>query len=405
MTESDESSKQVVLSSTEETEEDESNLVDGVLILWRNRWLIGGVFFVAVLTTLIVTIRMPKVFMSTTTLLIPREGASGGILSGLGASGLLQQLPEMSLPSLTPNRDTLTSILKSRRVAQAVAERFRLQERYKARYLEDVIGGLQRTTRITVSKEGVISIAVEDHDPQMAAQIANFYVEQLDQLVSQFGTGTSGRRRALLSEQLARRKRELDQKEEELRRFQERNRAIVLQDQTRSVIEAAARLKGEIMAAEVQVQVMRTFATEANPDIVTLRRKIEEMKRQLAQVEYGDRVSRPQGQSPDRSELSVPFAKVPELGLELARLTRDMKTQEILVMLLSQQLEQAKMSDEARDFPTVQVLDRAVPAVRHSRPNLRYNLKVSGALSLVVGGLLAFFIEYLKKSSSWWRRT
>ena len=402
MTESDESSKQVVLSSTEE---DESNLVDGVLILWRNRWLIGGVFFVAVLTTLIVTIRMPKVFMSTTTLLIPREGASGGILSGLGASGLLQQLPEMSLPSLTPNRDTLTSILKSRRVAQAVAERFRLQERYKARYLEDVIGGLQRKTRIAVSKEGVISIAVEDHDPQMAAQIANFYVEQLDQLVSQFGTGTSGRRRALLSEQLARRKRELDQKEEELRRFQERNRAIVLQDQTRSVIEAAARLKGEIMAAEVQVQVMRTFATEANPDIVTLRRKIEEMKRQLAQVEYGDRVSRPQGQSPDRSELSVPFAKVPELGLELARLTRDMKTQEILVMLLSQQLEQAKMSDEARDFPTVQVLDRAVPAVRHSRPNLRYNLKVSGALSLVVGGLLAFFIEFLKKSSSWWRRT
>ena len=103
--------------------------------------------------------------------------------------------------------------------------------------------------------------------------------------------------------------------------------------------------------------------------------------------------------------MSVPFAKVPELGLELARLTRDMKTQEILVMLLSQQLEQAKMSDEARDFPTVQVLDRAVPAVRHSRPNLRYNLKVSGALSLVVGGLLAFFIEYLKKSSSWWRRT
>ena len=403
MTESDESSKQVVLSSTEE--EDESNLLDGVLILWRNRWLIGGVFFVAVLTTLIVTIRMPKVFMSTTTLLIPREGASGGILSGLGASGLLQQVPEMSLPSLTPNRDTLTSILKSRRVAQAVAERFRLQERYKARYLEDVIGGLQRKTRIAVSKEGVISIAVEDHDPQMAAQIANFYVEQLDQLVSQFGTGTSGRRRALLSEQLARRKRELDQKEEELRRFQERNRAIVLQDQTRSVIEAAARLKGEIMAAEVQVQVMRTFATEANPDIVTLRRKIEEMKRQLAQVEYGDRVSRPQGQSPDRSELSVPFAKVPELGLELARLTRDMKTQEILVMLLSQQLEQAKMSDEARDFPTVQVLDRAVPAVRHSRPNLRYNLKVSGALSLVVGGLLAFFIEYLKKSSSWWRRT
>ena len=43
-------------------------------------------------------------------------------------------------------------------------------------------------------------------------------------------------------------------------RPEERNRAVVLQEQTRGAIEGAARLKGEIIAAEVQLQVTRNFA-------------------------------------------------------------------------------------------------------------------------------------------------
>src|SRR2546429_1537063 len=44
-----------------------------------------------------------------------------------------------------------------------------------------------------------------------------------------------------------------------------------------------SRLKGEIMAAEVQLQVMRNFATEANPEVVAVRQRIDGMKRYLAQ--------------------------------------------------------------------------------------------------------------------------
>ena len=49
-------------------------------------------------------------------------------------------------------------------------------------------------------------------------------------------------------------------------------------------------------------------------------------------------------------DFTVPFPKVPEVGLELARLTRDVKVQETLVSLLTQQLEQAKIA-EAKDMP------------------------------------------------------
>ena len=148
------------------------------------------------------------------------------------------------------------------------------------------------------------------------------------------------------------------------------------------------------MAADVQFQVMRNFATETNPEMVAIRRRIEEMRSQLARLQYGDPALMTPTPNHDQRDFTVPFPKVPEIGMELARLTRDVKVQETLVTLLTQQLEQARMV-EARDLPIVQVLDRAVPAERHSRPRLPLNLAVAGATSLIVGSLFAFLLEYV----------
>jgi capsule polysaccharide export protein KpsE/RkpR len=281
-------------------------------------------------------------------------------------------------------------------VAEAVVAQFGLRKRYKARYLEDAIRTLQGLTSVGISKEGVISIRVEDTDPEIAAGIANYHIELLDKLVSQYGSSEAGRQRAFLTEQLAHAKASLDESEDTLRRFQERNRAIVLQDQTRGAIDAAARLRGEIMASEVQLQVMRSFATDVNPEVLALRRRIDEMNRHLSQMQYGGNVFVQGLRGRDRNDFGVPFAKVPEVGLELARLTREVKVQETLVTLLVEQVEQARIA-EAKDMPIVQRLDRAVPAERHSRPRLGIHLGVAAIVSLILGVLGAFGREYARR--------
>src|SRR5439155_7890563 len=183
----------------------------------------------------------------------------------------------------------------------------------------DAIKRFQNLSMIALSREGVISVRVEDTDPAVAADMANFCLERLDRLVSQYSTGEAGKQRLFLVEQLAHAKVDLDTGEQALRSFQERNRAIVLQEQTRGAIDAAARLKGEIMASEVQLQVMRNFATDANPDLVALRRRIDEMKRQLAQMQYGDELAaaEPMAVRREPRDFAVPFARVPGIGLEL----------------------------------------------------------------------------------------
>jgi uncharacterized protein involved in exopolysaccharide biosynthesis len=364
--------------------------------MWRHRWMIGGLWAVVALVTCVLTLLMPRIYESTASIIAPKEIVANPLLGTLvAATGALQQAPGSSTPSLTPNRDLLVSVLKSRTVAEATVQRFKLQARYRSRYLEDAIEELRRTSTVSISKEGVISVRAEDPDPRMAAEIANFHVEMLDRLVAQFGIGEAGRQRVFLTEQMARARVGLETSEQLLKNFQEQNRAIVLQDQTRGAIEAAARLKGEIIAAQVQLQVMQNFATEANPEMVALRRRIDAMNRQLGQMQYGDVSTRTVDANRDRKDFAVPFSRVPEVGLELARLTRDVKIQETLVTLLTQQIEQARIA-EAKDTPVVQMLDRAVPAERHAKPRMLLNLLLASVSSLVAGVLLAGFIEYVR---------
>jgi tyrosine-protein kinase Etk/Wzc len=377
----------------------ESDFIDHAVVIWRYRWMIAGFCGVALATTLVISVSTAKIYESTATLLAPGEGTGSGLLGGLVAPGVLAQVPGLSIPSLTPNRDMLMSILKSRTVAKALVERFGLLQRYRARYPGDAIAALEGLTRISSSREGVIVVTVGDTDSQVAAQMANFYIEELDRLVARYSTGEAGRQRAFFTEQLARTRVDLETAEENLRRFQERHRAIALQDQTRGAIEAAARLKGEMMATEVQLQVMRTFATEANSEVVALKHRVDEMRRQLARMQYGDRLSAAPASSPDgdRRDFTVPFPKVPEIGVELVRLTRDVKVQETLVTLLTQHVEQARIA-AAKDLPVVHVLDRAVAADRHARPKLRLNLSIAGVTSLFTGIVVALLMEYVKNA-------
>jgi uncharacterized protein involved in exopolysaccharide biosynthesis len=378
--------------------EGEINVAEYIAVMWRHRTLILGTCVLVILVTAIFTLISPKIFESTASLLVPKENTGSGFLAGMQASAMLQQFSGLTGTSVTPNRDMLMSILKSRTMAQALIERFDLQQRFRKRYVDDTIRQLQSSVAISLSKEGVISIRVEDTDAQIAAQMANYYVEQLDRIVSQLDVGEAGQRRTFLTARLAHAKVDLDAAEQTLRRFQERNRAVALQEQTRGAIEAAARIKGEIVASEVQIQVMRNFATDANPEVVALKRRVDEMKRQLAQMQYGDGLPVNASAGPDRRDYGVSLPKVPEIALEFARLTRDVKIQETVVGLLTQQLEQAKIA-EANTLPVVRVLDRAAAAERPSRPRLSLNLAVAGVSSLFAGALLAFAIEYFKRLS------
>jgi tyrosine-protein kinase Etk/Wzc len=126
-----------------------------------------------------------------------------------------------------------------------------------------------------------------------------------------------------------------------------------------------------------------------NVFIVQLKKEIEELEKQYNYLQYGDSVA-----LADQKEFYIPFAEVPGVGLELAELKREVKVQETVWELLNQQYYHAKIQ-EARDTPTIQVLDEAVPPELRTRPKRKLLILISSFLALMLSIFWAFLIEYI----------
>jgi uncharacterized protein involved in exopolysaccharide biosynthesis len=385
-----------------EWEEGEVDLLEYWRVLVKRRYMILGLLLVSVCTTGIdCSLVKPKIFESTVAILGPKEsggGSAASLVTTLIGSGAAQALGGI-LSSGSTSRDTFVAILKSRTIRQDLAERFQLRQHYGVPNDATAAARLQGATTVLVSKEGVISVKVEDQDSELAAAIANAYATHLDRLFAKLGIADASRQRVFLADRLEKTEKALRQAEEAFRKYQESNKVIAVREQSKSAIEAAAGIKGQLAAAEVQLEVLRLSATETNPQVIQQKRQIDELKRQLAQTQYGRGIDLPaEGPNPGqtRREFHVPFAKVPELEMEFLRLTREVKVQEAVFATLTQSYEQAKIA-EARDTPVVQLLDKAIPGEQPSKPRTRLNMAIAGALSLSLGVLLALFLDYLDR--------
>ena len=160
-------------------EEDEINLLDYWEVIWRGKWLILVLVFVSVTATMLISLRLPKIYESTATVLPPEIEELGAPRLNLNMPGFAtQSLPDLF--SKGSSSDLIIAMLKSRRMAEDVIERFRLKDTYETEYTIDAIKRLRKSTDISTSRENVISIKAESRDPKLAANIANFYVSNLD---------------------------------------------------------------------------------------------------------------------------------------------------------------------------------------------------------------------------------
>ncbi len=272
-------------------QDDEVNLLDYWRVIWSRRWLICGLVMASSLTALVVSLLMPKIYESTATLLpsldSKESGGLGALLAASGAGGAAQSLG-ISLPGTpaTPT-DIFVAMLKSRIMAGDIIRRFNLMERYHTQTMQDARKELESNTKITVTKEKVIKITVEDTTPPLAAEIANFYVSNLDRLNRTLTISKASQNRAFIERRLADTQLNLVKAEEALKDFQAHNKTVAVEAQSKAMIEAAAMIQGQITAQEVQLQVMSTYLSPDNPELARVRSGIEELKKQLYLLESG----------------------------------------------------------------------------------------------------------------------
>jgi uncharacterized protein involved in exopolysaccharide biosynthesis len=293
---------------------------------------------IGTLLAVLVAFLWPPTYVARATLLPPTEEDTGFSVSNL-LRGIA--VPGIRIPTRSGPADVTVSILESRRIAEVLVRQFDLRRAYGVGSVDAAIAALQDRSRFDVDEMGMIVIAVEDRDPKRAADLANAFARELDRFNREVRMTKGRRMRLFVETRLDATRRDLAAAEARLRDYARRNRTVPLSAEQMSMVESGAQLFAQKAALEVQVGVARGFAAESSEEVRRLRQQLEQVNRQIGAL--------------------------PELGVQMARLVRDIRVHEQVYALLSAQHEEARIN-EARDLATVEVLDEAVPPERRAWP-------------------------------------
>jgi uncharacterized protein involved in exopolysaccharide biosynthesis len=339
----------------------ETPALDILLVLARDRRRIIAVTLIALLVGALIAFVMKPNFTAEAIILPPQTPQSSASLLA-GQLGALGALGGGGVSSLLKNpADMYIGILQSRTIADRIIAKFQLQPLWKLKKSEDTRKKLAKQATFEVAKNGLISISVEDHDPQRASDLANAFVDELYSMNSRLAITEASQRRLFFDQQLAEEKSALAAAEDDLRKTQEKTGLITVSGQAEMAIRTIAQTQAQISIRLVELQAMRAYATEENPGVYTLEREINALRQQLRKQQDDQKKMAP-------GDTQIPAGKVPEGSLEYARKLREVRYHTTLFELLSRQYEAARI-DEAKSAPIIQVVDRAVPPDRKSGPS------------------------------------
>jgi tyrosine-protein kinase Etk/Wzc len=344
--------------------DDEISLLDLLQVIADNLRLLVLGPLVAGLIALAISFAIPPTYTAITKFMPPQQQSTSeaALVKSLGA---LSGFAGSAVGVKSPN-DQFVGFLKSRSVADALIDRFKLMERYGRKFKQDTRTELESLTKITSGKDGLIAVEVDDNDPIVAAQLANAYVEELGNLLRRMTITEAQLRRAFFEKQVGLTKERLSEAEQVLKASGVNNSILKLNG---AAVGAVAQLQAQITIQEVKLANLRGYFSASAPEFKQALNELATLRSQLAKSE---------------SASAPPSADEADY---LGRY-REVRYQESLFELYARQFEVAKL-DESREGAVNQVVDAAQPPERKSRPK---KAQMAIVAALAAGFVLLLFV-------------
>ena len=371
--------------------------IERLRLLWNQRRFLSKAAGVGVLVGLLIAFAIPKEYRASVQLMPPDNQSNAGMLfaalaakgggGGGGGSGLGAIAGD--LLGIKNSGALFIGILRSRTVADRVVQRFDLRRIYRTKLEEDARADLADNTAFSEDrKSGIVTITVSDGDPKRVAAMAQAYVDELDRLVAELSTSAAHRERVFLEERLTEVKQELDRAAHDLSQFSSKTAAIDIKEQGRAMVEGAAVLQGQLIAAESELKGLETIYTGNNVRVRAVQARIAELQRQLDKLGGSSSAASTQPDATGDS-LYPSIRQLPLLGVTYFDLYRRNKILEVVYETLTQQYELSKV-EEAKEIPSVKVLDAAIVPERKSFPPRMLLVALCGVIALA-GAMLWIF--------------
>jgi uncharacterized protein involved in exopolysaccharide biosynthesis len=387
-------------------------------LLWAERRFLLRAGGSGIVLSVLVAFLLPVSYESRTRLMPPEQGSSGlamlaalatkgggessssassssGSGAGLGGGSLGRMATDFL--GLKTSGALLVDMLSGPTIQDTLIQQFDLRKIYRDRYWQEARKDLDKHTDIKEDrKSGVISIAVTDHDPHRAQEMAEAYVGALNNLLAKVSTSSAHRERMFLEQRLKRVKQSLDAASQEFSAYASKTGALDVPSQAKSMVESEAQLQGQLVAAESELEGLEQIYTDNNIRVRTVRARVGALKQQ---VENFSGNKDPSSQQSQIAGDLPSIRKLPLVGVRWANLYRETKIQEVVYEMLTQEFEFAKIQ-EAKEIPTINVLDAALLPEKIAFPPRAAVIVLGAFLSLLFASIFVIAVAMWKLSES-----
>ncbi len=374
-------SEQTSNTAIDAMEEDEISLLDLAIALGEEKKTLFAIPAITTSLAIVVSLLMTPIFTAKTVMMPPQQQQSGAA-SALASLGALAGLAGGAVGIKSPD-EMYIAFMQSETLQNEIIKKFDLQERYKAKTLVDTRNAMKGVVKIAADKKaGLISVEVNDKDPEFAAKLANAHIEELRNLMGRLAVTDAQQRRVFFEQAITKTQNELAEAEANFRAAKEKSGMQVTAVIAETSVRAGAEMRAQIAAKEVQLAAMGSFATPQNPDVQRLGGELAALRSQLKKLEMGS----------GSDEKTSPLQQL------AVKSYRDIKAREAMMGVLVAQYESARV-DEAKEGPLIQQVDVALPPERRSSPKRAIIVLVSAFAGLFLGLLVAFVRRAMRKAA------
>lgn len=296
---------------------------------------------------------LPPIYTARTVILPPQQQNSM-TASALGSLSALAGLGGSAVKNPT---DQYISFMLSTTVEDRIISQFKLMELYNEKYLSETRKKLEENVNITAGKkDGLITVEVDDKDPQRASAMANAFVDGLRFMTNRLAVTEAQQRRLFFEGKLKEAQQNLAQAQLSLQGTGYNPDA--LKTEPSATAESYARLRAEVTVSESKLQSLLHTMAPGAPEVIQARAALGTLQAEMLRMEKSN--------SPKSGEEADYISQL-----------REFKYQETLFELFSKQYEIARV-DESREGAFVQVVDEAAAPDRKSKP--KRGLIISGAM-------------------------
>ncbi len=351
-----------------------------IIVKWR-KFIYINVIVVTLFSVFLVLVVRPKYTAQTTfqPVLDFQEGQGG---ASMALSMMLGQ------GFLSPG-DMYIDILKSRIVQDTIIKKFNLMKKFHTDNLDKARLRFNDVVDFRSKATGMVVVDVTLDDPQLAADVANALVDRLDMVNREIIMTKGKEMRIFLENRLKEAEQELKQSQRNLEAFQQKHKVVDISQELDAAIEAYSQLKAQELSKEIQLQTLLKVLSPDHPQVRQIQIELNSLKLKLKQYES-------KGIGGFGAGINVPFDSLPGIIMKYANLKMDLEIKTQVYSYLVEQYEKARVM-EAKDTPTLQVVDRAVAPQLKSWPKRKVFVIGAFIISIIFSVLLVFVLEFIDR--------